>query len=118
MPGQALRIQLLRYFQALLMAQEFYRDHLVKRALLEGRDHRHFVGASPDSTDVQRTLRRLCYELKAGCADINADIPDDPEELHVAFSDFLRQAAAKRRVVLLLDAIDQFDPASHATGLH
>ena len=79
---------------------------------------RHFVGASPDSTDVQRTLRRLCYELKAGCADINADIPDDPEELHVAFSDFLRQVAAKRRVVLLLDAIDQFDPASHSTGLH
>ena len=48
----------------------------------------HFVGASPGSTDVRRTLRRLCHELKAGCPDITADIPDDPEKLRVAFSTF------------------------------
>lgn len=78
----------------------------------------HFVGASPGSTDVRRTLRRLCHELKAGCPDITAEIPDDPEKLRVAFSDFLRQACARQRVVILLDAVNQFDSASHSAGLH
>lgn len=78
----------------------------------------HFVGASPGSTDVRRTLRRLCHELKAGCPDITADIPDDPEKLRVAFPDFLRQACEKKRVVILLDAVNQFDVASHPAGLH
>ena len=79
---------------------------------------RHFVGASPGSTDVRRTLRRLCHELKAGCPDITAEIPDDPEELRAAFPDFLRQACARQRVVILLDAVNQFDPASHSAELH
>lgn len=79
---------------------------------------RHFVGASPGSTDVRRTLRRLCHELKEGCPDITADIPDDPEKLRAAFPDFLQQACASKRVVILLDAVNQFDPAWHSAGLH
>lgn len=78
----------------------------------------HFVGASPDSTDVRRTLRRLCNELKAGCPEITADIPNDPEKLHVAFPDFLRQACECQRVVILLDAVNQFDSALHTSRLH
>jgi len=73
---------------------------------------RHFVGSSPDSTDVRHTLRRLCHELKAGCPDITADIPDDPEKLRVAFPEFLRKASARQHVIVLLEAIDQLDPAS------
>jgi telomerase protein component 1 len=79
---------------------------------------RHFVGASPGSTDMRRTLRRLCHELKEGCPEITADIPDDPERLRGAFWDYLRQASANKRVVVLLDAVNQFDTASHSTGLH
>lgn len=79
---------------------------------------RHFVGASPGSTDVRRTLRRLCHKLKAGGPDITADIPDDPEKLRAAFPDFLRQACARWRVVILIDAVNQFDPAPHSAGLH
>jgi len=78
----------------------------------------HFVGASPDSTDVRRTLQRLCNELKAGCSEITADIPNDPEKLRVAFPDFLRQASARQRVVILLDAVNQFDSALHTSRLH
>jgi hypothetical protein len=96
--------------------------HLSQHATLNAQPStlliRHFVGASPGSTDVRRTLRRLCHELKAGCPDITADIPDDPEKLRVAFPDFLRQACARQCVVILLDAINQFDPASHSAGLH
>jgi nephrocystin-3 len=79
---------------------------------------RHFVGASPGSTDVRRTLRRLCHELKAGCSDITAEIPDDPEKLRSAFPDFLGQACTKKRVVILLDAVNQFDAGSYSAGLH
>jgi hypothetical protein len=67
---------------------------------------------------VRRTLRRLCHELKVGCPDINADIPDDPEKLRVAFPDFLRKTCEHNRVVILLDAVNQFDPASHSAGLY
>ena len=95
--------------------------HLSEHSALSARQStvliRHFVGVSPGSTDVRRTLRRLCHELKAGCSDITADIPDDSDKLRVAFPEFLRQACVRRRVVILLDAINQFDPASHSPGL-
>ncbi len=78
---------------------------------------RHFVGASHGSTDMRRTLQRLCYELKAGCPYITAEVPDDPEKLHDAISDFLRQASNRIRVVILLDAVNQFDPTSHSANL-
>ena len=75
----------------------------------------HFVGASPGSTDVRRTLRRLCHELVTG-AGLTAEIPEDPEKLRVAFAEFLQQASARKRVVILLDAINQFDSTTQLAG--
>ena len=75
----------------------------------------HFVGASPGSTDVRRTLRRLCHELVKG-AGLTAEIPEDPEKLRVAFAEVLQQASAQKRVVILLDAINQFDPTTQLAG--
>jgi hypothetical protein len=77
----------------------------------------HFVGASPGSTDVHRTLRRLCHELKVGCPNVSAEIPDTPEQLRAAFPELLRQAAAVRHVVILLDGVEQFDWGSYSAGL-
>ncbi|MFA5414071.1 MAG: DUF4062 domain-containing protein [Methanoregula sp.] len=79
---------------------------------------RHFVGASPGSTDIRRTLRRLCHELKMGCPAITADIPEESEKLAIAFLNFLRQACVDKRVVILLDAVNQFDLSLHSTGLY
>jgi len=79
---------------------------------------RHFVGASPGSTDVRMTLRRFCRELKAACPDITSDIPDDPEKLRLSFPAFLRQAGTRQRVVILLDAVNQLDKVSHDAELH
>lgn len=79
---------------------------------------RHFVGASPGSTDVRRTLRRLCREIKAGCPDITADIPNELQEIRTAFPTFLQQVCVKKRVVILLDAVDQFDSALHSSMLN
>lgn len=76
----------------------------------------HFVGASTGSTDVRRTLRRLCHELAAGTG-ISADIPDDPEKLRTVFSEILEQASMQKRVVILLDAVNQFDPTPQFSGL-
>jgi len=76
----------------------------------------HFVGASPGSTDVRRTLRRLCHELVTGAA-LAAEIPEDPEKLRATFAEILQQASAKKRVVILLDAINQFDPTTQLAGL-
>lgn len=75
----------------------------------------HFVGASPGSTDVRRTLRRLCHELVTG-AGLTVEIPEDPEKLRVAFADILQQASAIKRVVILLDAINQFDASTQLAG--
>ena len=75
----------------------------------------HFVGASPGSTDVRRTLRRLCHELVAG-AGLTVEIPEDPEKLRVAFGEILQQASATKRIVILLDAINQFDATTQLAG--
>src|SRR5207244_2486186 len=77
----------------------------------------HFVGASLGSTDVRRTLRRLCCELKAHCEEVVIDIPEDAEILRSVFAECLQQAAAKKKVVIILDAVDQFDSAVCASRL-
>ena len=77
---------------------------------------RHFVGVSPNSTDIRHTVTRLCHELKEGCPDISDDIPSDPEELPVAFSHFLQRASERNHVVILLDAVNQFDTSQHFEG--
>ena len=65
----------------------------------------HFVGATSGSTDVRRTLRRLCHELQTNAL----DIPDDFDKLCALFSELLRSTCARRRVVILLDGVDQFE---------
>lgn len=91
--------------------------YLSRDARLVGDVHtlviKHFVGASSSSTDVRNTLRKFCYEIKAEHPQINDAIPDDPEALRDAFSDFLRQASASNRIVILLDAVNQFDATLH-----
>jgi len=74
----------------------------------------HFVGASAGSTDIYRTLRRLCHELKKSCPDIKDDIPVDTGHLIIAFKNFLLKACVKNRVVIVIDAVNQFDP--HTLG--
>lgn len=76
----------------------------------------HFVGSSIGSTDVYRTLRRLCHELIIGTG-ITAEIPNDPRRLLASFPEILKQACEEKRVVILLDAINQFDSTLHFGSL-
>ena len=73
----------------------------------------HFVGASVGSTDLLRTLRRLCHELAATVDSIDP-FPKDASELIDRFRNLLCEVAVHRRVTLVVDAINQFDATDGA----
>ncbi|MEJ2648192.1 MAG: DUF4062 domain-containing protein, partial [Sedimentisphaerales bacterium] len=62
----------------------------------------HYIGASPYSADWMAMLRRIMGEFKHNLQ-IEDDIPSKPDELRNAFKAWLYQAAAQRKVVLILD---------------
>jgi WD40 repeat protein len=76
----------------------------------------HFIGASPTSTSLRQTLRRLCATLKTkfGYA---GDIPLELNKLIATFHKFLDDVPAGRRVVLLIDALNQFDETDSAQAM-
>jgi tetratricopeptide (TPR) repeat protein len=76
----------------------------------------HYIGATPDSADWAAMVRRLMGEFKRKF-DIQQDIPDKPEELRSAFPNWLYMAAAKGRVVLVLDALNQLEDREGAPDL-
>jgi WD40 repeat protein len=73
----------------------------------------HFVGASVGSTDLRRTLRRLCNEL-AKAAENTEPLPLDIKELIAHFQKLLAEAAGRLRVILVFDALNQFDATDGA----
>lgn len=75
----------------------------------------HFIGASAGSTDLRRILRRFCHEL--GQATGNTEpISEDVRKLIPQLRNLLDQTAA-RRVVLVIDALNQMDAADGAHSL-
>jgi hypothetical protein len=100
---------------------KFCRD-LVEGNNGEGREDEpllisHFVGATAASTNVQHVLRRLSRELVVG-ASLDLEVPEEYGDLLVAFPRFLTLAAAARRVIIVLDAVDQLETARQATTLN
>lgn len=73
----------------------------------------HFVGASTGSTDLRRTLRRLCRQLAETDSD-RQEISTDVRSLIGEFASRLEHAAETRRVVLIIDALNQMDAADNA----
>jgi WD40 repeat protein len=77
----------------------------------------HFIGTSTGSTDLRRTLRRLCHEL-AKAAGNTEPLPLDIKELITHFQKLLIEAGAKKRVILVFDALNQFDATDAAHWLN
>jgi hypothetical protein len=77
---------------------------------------RHFVGASPESSDVLRLMRRLIRELDHGFG-LGIEIPDQPSELSAVLADTLHQAAARGRAILTIDGLDQLQDRGGALDL-
>jgi tetratricopeptide (TPR) repeat protein len=76
----------------------------------------HFAGASPVSTDAAAMLRRLMRELSRHFG-LAIEVPSDPHKLRLAFVNALHMAAAKGKVVLIIDALDQLEDRQGALDL-
>lgn len=76
----------------------------------------HFIGATAESTEWTATLRRLLGELNR-CLDLGLDIPTQPDGLRRAFSEGLARAATARRLILVLDGLNQLDEREEALEL-
>jgi tetratricopeptide (TPR) repeat protein len=77
----------------------------------------HFVGAGPRSTALRDVLGRLCREL-AHHIGSDEELPEDTDRLAGVFRDLLWRVPTGRRVVLVLDALEQLDEAEQARQLH
>lgn len=75
-----------------------------------------FVGAAPGSTELLSVIRYLCEALRDAC-ELDQQVSDDPSELVNQLRPFLEQAARKRPVILLLDALNQLDPHADSHAL-
>jgi tetratricopeptide (TPR) repeat protein len=76
----------------------------------------HFVGASAHGSDWAAMLRRVIEELRRRF-DLKLEVPDKPDGLRLAFANALHMAAAKGRVVLVIDALNQLDDREGALDL-
>lgn len=76
----------------------------------------HFIGAAPGSTALASLLRGLCEALQRG-AGLDDPVPEDPDELAGALGSFLDKAAARRPVIVVIDALDQLDPKHNSHAL-
>ncbi|OGG49226.1 MAG: hypothetical protein A3F84_23950 [Candidatus Handelsmanbacteria bacterium RIFCSPLOWO2_12_FULL_64_10] len=76
----------------------------------------HFIGATPQSADWAAMLRRIMGEFKRRF-DIQQEIPDQPDALRAAFANSLHMVAAKGRVVLILDGLNQLEDRDQAPDL-
>ena len=76
----------------------------------------HFIGATSTSTDWEAMLRRIMVELKH-CFDIQQDIPEDKNELKLAFANWLHMVSAQGRFVLIIDALNQLEDRDGAQDL-
>ncbi len=76
----------------------------------------HFVGATPESGEIGLLLRRLAGELKRRC-ELPREIPDRTDLLRAEFRDWLSAVAEKKRVVLVIDALNQIEDTAGIADL-
>jgi hypothetical protein len=69
---------------------------------------KHFIGATPSSTDWAFLVRRLMAEFNRHFG-LELTFPLDPVALRAAFTNSLYQAAQKGEFVLILDGLDQLE---------
>ena len=87
-----------------------------------GQQHRdvfvlpHFVGASPRSTGLRDVLRRFCQSLKNEFK-FTDEVPEETARLMVTFRDLLGKVPAERRMLIVIDALNQLDETERAQQL-
>jgi len=68
----------------------------------------HYIGSTRASADWAALLRRIMGEFKRKLG-VQQDIPAAPDALRAAFPNWLHMAAARGRVVLVLDALNELE---------
>lgn len=76
----------------------------------------HYIGATPASADWAAMLRRIMGEFKERLG-LSLDIPEHHDALRSTFPNWLYMAAAKSRIVLVLDALNQLEDRDGALDL-
>lgn len=77
----------------------------------------HAAGITPTSLIVGSMLQRWCRQLQAGLGRPEATVPDRGDPLRRAFADLIVRVTETRRVVVLIDALDQFERTPEARFL-
>jgi WD40 repeat protein len=72
----------------------------------------HFIGAVPGSAALGATLRSIGETLRREAPEITDELEADPEKLRRQFVRLLHDAADHKWVLLLIDGLDQLDPAA------
>jgi nephrocystin-3 len=77
----------------------------------------HFTGSTPRSANCEGLIYRVLAELKIAFA-ISDEIPTDPNALRSGLAAWFRKVAGSRRIVLVLDALNQLidDNAARQLG--
>jgi tetratricopeptide (TPR) repeat protein len=76
----------------------------------------HYIGSTPESADWRSVVRRVLEELKRAF-DLAEEVPKEDGELRFALHEWLHKFAYKRRVVLVLDALNQLSDSEAAGQL-
>ncbi|HYG56463.1 MAG TPA: DUF4062 domain-containing protein, partial [Symbiobacteriaceae bacterium] len=66
----------------------------------------HYIGGAADSTDWVAIVRRIMGELQRW-SDLEGEIPSEPQALRQALGGWLSRAAAKGRILLVLDGLNR-----------
>ncbi len=78
----------------------------------------HYIGSTPESADWEGLVRRVLGEIKRVFA-IADDLPVQPGALRTALQNWLTKASGQRRVVIVIDALNQLssdDAAARQLG--
>lgn len=76
----------------------------------------HFIGSTADSADAARLMQRIMLELKRHF-DWPDDVPVMPDQIRDEFPQWLVNAAASGRIVLVLDGLNQLEDRDAARDL-
>lgn len=76
----------------------------------------HFIGATSYSADWYAMLRRIMADL-GHQLNVKTEIPDQPDALRQAFAAWLTKIPSTKRVVLILDGLNQLEDRDQAPDL-
>lgn len=76
----------------------------------------HYIGSSAKRTDYKAIMIRIMQELKR-VFHFSNEIPDDSAELKNAFPKWLHMAAARGKIILILDSLNQLENKDDAHEL-